>query len=229
MTDELTAPWLFIIDTEDYAGNFERDLCAYITGRVGECGVGDEEAALFTEETGQEGFENVVEESDDHGCHRPASIYPTPGWYNNGYGFGYKDGEEAEALVAYRKQKAAHHREDACVKYYEEWLKDPTCHDRYIKAGYTEAKLKKYAKNCEKLALEAEKATEVAKYPCYNSVAISFDKKPTKKQIALMKERAFKFAALKNKYDPKRTLINKIIGFRLIENVIERKPKERAI
>ncbi|KKK83825.1 hypothetical protein LCGC14_2789530, partial [marine sediment metagenome] len=32
--------WIFIIDTDSYAGNFEREMCAYITGRVGECGVG---------------------------------------------------------------------------------------------------------------------------------------------------------------------------------------------
>ena len=31
-----------IIDTEDYAGSFERPMVAYITGQLGDCGVGEE-------------------------------------------------------------------------------------------------------------------------------------------------------------------------------------------
>jgi hypothetical protein len=33
---------LFVVDTDTYAGNFEREMCAYITGQVGECEVGEE-------------------------------------------------------------------------------------------------------------------------------------------------------------------------------------------
>ena len=33
-----------IVDTENYAGNFERELVAYATGCYGDCGVGDGEA-----------------------------------------------------------------------------------------------------------------------------------------------------------------------------------------
>jgi hypothetical protein len=32
--------WLFIVDTDSYAGNFERCMCAYMTGQIGECEVG---------------------------------------------------------------------------------------------------------------------------------------------------------------------------------------------
>ena len=32
MNEKFESPWLFVIDVEDYVGNFERDLCAYITG-----------------------------------------------------------------------------------------------------------------------------------------------------------------------------------------------------
>lgn len=28
--------WIFVIDTDSYAGNFADDMCAYMTGRVGE-------------------------------------------------------------------------------------------------------------------------------------------------------------------------------------------------
>ncbi len=229
MNENLSAPWLFIIDTEDYAGNFERDLCAYITGRVGECGVGDEEAKLFEEETGFEGFDNVVEEADERGCYRPASIYPTIGWFNNGFGGGFKEGQEEKALMEYRKAKAAYHRNSCYVKYWEEWQKDPNSHERYIKAGWNEKKLKKAAADEEKEAKKAEKETKVNKYTCYHSVAISFNKKPTKKQIDLMKERAQKFAQLPDRWQKDKTKISKITGFRLIENIIERKSKEQTV
>lgn len=82
------------IDTTDYSGNFEREMCAFITGQVGECDVGSELAEEAQEELAQDTFNNtldwiedhIVSESDDNGCHRPASIWPTPGRVNNGSG-----------------------------------------------------------------------------------------------------------------------------------------------
>jgi hypothetical protein len=139
MTEVPNADWLFVIDTADYAGNFERELCAYITGRVGECGVGIEMHERFTEETGLEPFENVMEEADDHGCHRPATIYSTTG----------RD------------------------------------------------------------------------HP-YNSVAISFETKPTKAQITLMMARAAAFAALPDEQCEDSPRISQILGFRLIRQTVTR-------
>lgn len=99
--------WIFITDTEQYAGNFEREMCAFMTGMVGECKVGWEEAVLFYEQLGlvekdadwnglnvqncHEDFKNpfvnfVMNRADEHGCHRPTSIWPTPGWFNDGMG-----------------------------------------------------------------------------------------------------------------------------------------------
>jgi hypothetical protein len=34
--------YVFIIDTEQYAGNFEREMCAYCTGILGDCEVGED-------------------------------------------------------------------------------------------------------------------------------------------------------------------------------------------
>ncbi len=69
------APWIFIIDTNQYAGNFERQMCAYCTGHIGECGVGDE----FIDDKIASIFEDSVDcyVIDDHGCGRPTSIWPT--------------------------------------------------------------------------------------------------------------------------------------------------------
>ena len=74
---------LFIIDTDTYAGNFWRELCAFVTGQVSECGVGEEAASHTRGEIGNEILawfsENVVRETDDSGCARPVKIWTTPG------------------------------------------------------------------------------------------------------------------------------------------------------
>jgi hypothetical protein len=78
---------VIIIDTEEYAGNFEREMVAFITGQVGECEVGRESQAIAEEELSEEDMDwfcsNVIWTSDDHGCRRPASIAATPGWSND--------------------------------------------------------------------------------------------------------------------------------------------------
>lgn len=82
----------FIIDTDQYAGNFERELTAYCTGIVGDCHVGEE----FLDEKISPGifdnvldlFENAVEmvPDEEYGYMRSTTIYPTPGYYNDGKG-----------------------------------------------------------------------------------------------------------------------------------------------
>lgn len=36
----MSSKYILVADTNQYAGNFERELCAYITGQYGECSVG---------------------------------------------------------------------------------------------------------------------------------------------------------------------------------------------
>ena len=84
--------WAFVIDTDSCAGNFERDMCAFMTGIIGECGVGDDMLPLFNECLTQYGWKEnpfediVIQVPDEHGCFRPTSIYPNPRWSNNGMG-----------------------------------------------------------------------------------------------------------------------------------------------
>jgi hypothetical protein len=79
----------FIIDTNSYAGNFEREICAYLTGKVGECEVGWELVEIFeNENTDSISFNNVcsiISDQDDP-CPRPCYIEITPGWFNDGVG-----------------------------------------------------------------------------------------------------------------------------------------------
>lgn len=74
MNDEIS--WLFVVDTDSYAGNFERAMCAYMTGQVGDCGVGKDYAELFKKEVKDIDFiESVAQEVNDDGCPRPTSIF----------------------------------------------------------------------------------------------------------------------------------------------------------
>lgn len=87
--DILIPNFIFVIDTNKYSGNFERQLCAFITGCIGECGVGQNEQELFLIETNQEKSifnDYILYYPDEHGCKRPASIWETPGRTNDGHG-----------------------------------------------------------------------------------------------------------------------------------------------
>jgi hypothetical protein len=94
---------LFVIDTEQYAGNFERPLCAWCTGQVGECGVGQREADDFraTHPDMAEAFIGLVEQfdRDGRGCLRPVCLVDTPGWLNNGLGLNYQDTQEQRKMA----------------------------------------------------------------------------------------------------------------------------------
>lgn len=91
MTNEGTN-YLFVIDTNQYAGNFEREMCAFLTGCVGECEVGDEMAERYRKDMGKAGhylFSNVASVPDDRGCSRPVTIWSNPRYANDGHGGHY--------------------------------------------------------------------------------------------------------------------------------------------
>lgn len=87
----------FIIDTDQYSGNFEREMCAYLTGCVGGCDVGKEYVNLRPEPMD---FDDLLRwEPDDNGCFRPCEIWETPGFWNDGNGKHYKTGEGPEKKI----------------------------------------------------------------------------------------------------------------------------------
>lgn len=90
--------YIFIIDTNLYAGNFEREMCGYVTGEIGECGVGREEAEIFRSEVNEDEFSYIIKQSNEDGCPRPVSIWPTEGRWNNGSGSHFNDDEFDPAL-----------------------------------------------------------------------------------------------------------------------------------
>lgn len=69
-----------VIKTDSYAGNFERELCAHVTGHIGECEVGNK----FVEKDITNMFmDYIVSLADDHGCYRPVEIYDDNDGYNS--------------------------------------------------------------------------------------------------------------------------------------------------
>ncbi|WP_407305339.1 hypothetical protein [Acinetobacter sp.] len=107
---QTTEDIIFVIHTNKYSGSFERQLCAYITGQIGECDVGRELAELFKEELGEQeqggiyDFESIIgSQPDDHGIYRPCEIWPTPGRWNDGHGkhFDLKEGDTGQHCPAY--------------------------------------------------------------------------------------------------------------------------------
>lgn len=95
---------MLIVDTEDHSGNFEREMVAFATGCSGDCGVGDFLAKESRDKmTHYAWWEKhmVMQEDKTYGADmmRPASIYPTPGWFNNGSGYHFRaDSDEAETI-----------------------------------------------------------------------------------------------------------------------------------
>ena len=94
----------FVIDTNLYSGNFEREMCSFLTGYVPDNGYQNavdknEDYSLFTDEYGLDLFYLVT---DDHGVTTAVEIYPTANLYNNGHGFHYQEGEEVKALEEFQ-------------------------------------------------------------------------------------------------------------------------------
>lgn len=72
--------FVVVVDTGQYAGNFEREMVAFMTGQVGECQVGQAEAADAREDLQNLDWldSHTVQVADDNQCERPASIWRTP-------------------------------------------------------------------------------------------------------------------------------------------------------
>ena len=196
----------FVIDTNEYSGNFERELCAYITGHVGECEVGEEYADMYLSEFGT-ALVGVQYKSDEYNCLRPVEIYPTPNKWNNGVGEHFENGQEGEALKHYKK----YYKRDKLnsILHYEK-IKDKASIFMTIEEIDKEInKLKESIRKLENLT-----TTDVKKYPAYESVVIYFDEPLEEFTINQLKERTKDFFNIYNKQWEKDV---RVLGFRIIE------------
>lgn len=174
------------IDTESYAGNFEREMCAWLTGRTGECGVGEDLAEEAREQLkNKEWFDKYVVDESDEGCYRPCAIWPTPGWFNNGMGGHYKIGSpEADNADADSKK--------AFVDYQNHHAKNIVAmlESGEYSNGWTEDKCKDYLDTMAK-NIESFKAMRA---PAYMSVAIFTSRIPPDEVVSEIRERIMSFA-----------------------------------
>ena len=60
-----------LIKTNSYAGNFEREMCAFLVGSIGDCEVG---AELVENEIANRFADLTISKPDDHGCSRPVDV-----------------------------------------------------------------------------------------------------------------------------------------------------------
>jgi len=212
--------WIFVIDTDSYAGNFERDMCAYVTGVIGECEVGDDFAELYRKETKEveSRFQELLEQrSDDHGHYRPCSLWETKGWLFDGKHGAVKeeDFDQEDANKKYRTETAKYYQD-----HYKRTSKINVNEDRYKAAGWTEnAKTKELDSLQKDIDRCLSEKTICPRTRPNNSVAIFFQNKPTAGMIDFMKERSAIFAEAKRRggesWDKNFKL--KIYGYRLIK------------
>jgi hypothetical protein len=215
MTEQGTE-FLLVIDTDEYAGNFEREMCAYLTGQVGECGVGGEYAELFHQEVPTkvaESFENIVAfVTDEHSCARPATIWANPRYGNDGFGNHYlRTNRDDPALLATYAQNIANYEQPHIESYQR--IKDDLTAGWTVVAGAEQSLVR-----ANKRIADAKALKKIACFPAYMSVGIWLTKKPTAAQISLLKERTAKFAEAKRKLKPGlyKDFTLTIEGFRLI-------------
>jgi len=213
--------WIFIIDTEQYSGNFERELTAYLTGRIGECGMGREYSDIFKEETKRKRStpnfdELLLSVPDSTGCSRfswPCEIQTTPGWFNNGYGGNFRVGNNESALVAYKKFATERHNEQ--LTKLRQYQLNPTSAPVNWKPEYVNKEIVRLEKENAKVAA----AKRVSQYPAYLSVGIFFAEKPNRKTIDFLKKRVEGFNAAGNRVAAARGWGQfnpiKVTGFRL--------------
>lgn len=70
--------FVFVIKTDEHAGNFEREMCAYITGALGTTDVGAKESEKFQKQypAKYNDFEDLVADfSDEYGGHTPVTVW----------------------------------------------------------------------------------------------------------------------------------------------------------
>lgn len=200
--------YIFIVDTDKYAGNFDRELVAYMTGQKSDYdNVGEEAARDFYLRHGVDGwmavdgenyharhpFDFVIEQPDENGIKRPSAVWVTPGWFNNGFA-DFRDGYEFVAKE---------HRRVKCLEMAEQ------------RRGVHQ---QDHARNEQKWRAAAEEP--MIKIPCCMSVAIFMDRAPTDQEIEFLKMRSVKYHSwliTGNTWSSAKDF--KITGYRLIERM----------
>ena len=113
--------YVIIVRTNQYAGNFERELCAHLTGIIGECEVGDDYVDEFITAI----FETTIAQiPDDNGCRRPVSLggcIKTEGYNGNDVVIWF-DGKPTDEQIQIIKERSETFNKIHITKY--DWNKE---------------------------------------------------------------------------------------------------------
>lgn len=187
-------PYLLIIDTDKYSGNFERELTGFCTG-VDDGTHGEKEGQDFfdwLDDVGKvSGWGELVTtcNEEDNGFPRVCTIWPTPGRLNNGSGFHYDDGGDEDEARAKAKQ--------SMIEYHAPHIKQ--CQDRLDNNDFEEDRPGAWTKEaCERTIAghlsSIERAGIFVRWPAYESVAIFLSAKPSETDMAIFMERLKDFS-----------------------------------
>ena len=202
MNDEQITSVVVTIDTTSYAGNFEREMCAFITGQIGDCGVGGEFVAEANEELALDTFNvahqwiksHIVNESDEHGIRRPCSIWSTPGWFNNGMGGHYRDVPEVEEQALKDNYEALVNYHASQLSMINSRIEKNDFEDSSKPGAWDKDACIRTKQRIENVLSEAKAKSKVTKHPAYLSVAIFFDEIPPEEVMEVLIQRAKRFA-----------------------------------
>jgi hypothetical protein len=188
-TDEPTAKTI-VIDTLGYAGNDEREICAYLTGEYGDCQVGDDIAQKYGKDIEHRAWwkEHVYHQPDDNDTYRPVSSVATPGWFNNGMGGMFRDLPENEEPARKARVQATRDYYQPHIERIQKRLDEQNFENDWTNEG-CERQLKLY----KRILAEVETAT-LNKFGAHMSVAIFVDEFPPAEVLDELIARVEKYA-----------------------------------
>lgn len=194
MTFEITHTAI-VIDTDQYAGNFERQMCAYLTGQSGDCGAGREIALVAQDEIEHVDWwkRHIVQVPNEHGTKRPVAIHPTPGYFNNGMGGHYVDAPE-EYGRAQEERIAALIKTQAPQRDRAQERLDTGTFEEERPGAWTKEACERHIAHCE-TTIQRAIDQGLQRHPAFLSVAIFVRAFPPQEVLGEMRERLGVFAA----------------------------------
>lgn len=188
--------WIVVVDTDSYAGKFERQLAGYATGVCDDerfHGREQAEEAAFAAPSMVESLraKSLAVQHHDFGM-VTNTVRATPGRFNNGCGFTYTPGgpevtEDARARA--KKSMTEYHA-----------AQDREMRRRLAEGDFESEGPGAWTKEaCERTLANhqasIDRAGRFVEYPAFESVAMFFDEPLTAEELAFVRSRAEEFAA----------------------------------
>lgn len=179
-----------IVDTNKYSGNFEREMCAFATAQVGECGVGFNE--VDEDHPYASWWETHVEHVEDEGCYRPVALSPTLGFINDGMGGHYKDTPENRKLAKEAAIQAMIDYQAPQKAKIEKRIRERDFEEDNGGRGWTEEACLRALKSCDESVERVRNSKSF--YPAYQSIEIVVNEPPPGIVMTDFESRIYKFA-----------------------------------